>query len=112
MERLTIQLRPGAGLLCIQPDVGFVTCGSYRIDSEENRGRGLSPAAQKLIPVSGASASDEQMTAQQVAPFTITDKKGLKGCFIEIKAPIRRPFITYDTIMTLKTLPSSIPGWV
>lgn len=46
-------LGPVQALLCMQPDVGFVTCGSYRIDSEENRGRGLSPAAQKLIPVSG-----------------------------------------------------------
>lgn len=72
----------------MQPDVGFVTCVSYSIDSEE-KGGGLFPAAQKLIPVSEDGASDEQITAQQVVPFIITHKKGLKGCFIEIKGPIK-----------------------
>lgn len=102
------QTQPNAGtvqpVLCTQTDVGFVTCRCNLISSEEQgRTDPFCPhQVQKLIPVKGPTITKWNTTANE-----------LNECFfIRVKATVKLPLSTYDTVLPLKTSPSTIWKWI
>lgn len=80
-------------VLCMQTALGFVTCLCYLISSEgQGRTHPYCPRwVQKLIPVRGPTTTKWKTTTNE-----------LNGCFIQVKATVKLPLSTYDTISLSK----------
>lgn len=89
-------------LLYMQTDVGFVTCRCYSMDSEV-QGRIVPCCSHPVLKVNPSKQAHFLRANDRTTGGFIHKKMVRTECFIQVKATIKLPFSTFDTILPLKT---------
>lgn len=91
----------------METDVGFVTCRCYGIDSEA-KGKDCPPLFTSSPKVNPRKRAHFLRANDRTTGGSIHKENVLNGRFIQVKAAIKLPLSTYDTILPLETLSSTI----